>query len=319
MQVFSYIHAFLRLIRIGNLIFIILAQCLFYFCIVNVAYQLEYRLNGILTQSQFYLLVIASVLIAAGGYVINDYFDLNIDRINKPDKLVVERFMKRRWAIVWHIVFSFTGLVISFILSIQLSNIYIGIGNTIAVILLFLYSVSFKKQLIIGNVIISLLTAWVIMVLFIAELPTMLTPRYAQSDRVLMRIFRLSIVYSSFAFITTLIREILKDMEDEVGDRKYGCKTMPIVWGLHTTKIFTGVWLFILICIFLGFFFYILFYRWYTLALSILIWFIPMLIIVIRKLSIASSSKQFHSLSFYMKTFMLTGMITMVFYYYYNT
>jgi 4-hydroxybenzoate polyprenyltransferase len=300
------------------LLFIVIAQYLFYQCVIQGAYGVASGISSRMDQFQFEMLMLASVLIAAGGYVINDYFDLNIDRVNKPEKLVVERFVKRRWAIVWHLLFSIAGLLISFKIAYQLSNILIAVGNFLAVVFLFLYSISFKKRLIIGNVTISLLTAWVIIVLFVAEMPVGNGISNAASEVVLMRIFRLSVVYASFAFITTLVREILKDMEDEEGDRKYGCKTMPIVWGMETTKVFAGVWLFILICFFTAFFFYILFYHWYALALVIAIWFIPMLVIVMRKLASASQKRHFHTLSLYLKIIMLTGMFTMVFYFLYN-
>lgn len=318
MSKFIQVNAFFRLIRIGNLLFIVIAQYLFYHCVIQSAYSISTEISSRLNQFQFQMLTLASVLIAAGGYVINDYFDLNIDMVNKPEKLVVEKYVKRRWAIVFHLLFSVAGLFISLWIAFQLSNYLIAIGNFLAVVFLFLYSISFKKKLIIGNLTISLLTAWVIIILFVAEMPGVTGVTNASSELVLMRIFRLSVVYASFAFITTLVREILKDMEDEEGDRKYGCKTMPIVWGIETTKVFTGVWLFILICFFATFLFYILFYHWYALSLVIAVWFIPMIFVVLRKLASASQKEHFHTLSLHMKIIMLTGMFTMVFYFLYN-
>ena len=104
------VTAFLRLVRWPNLVFIVVTQLLFYYCII-----LPFnRIGGVFffdTRS-LVLLILSSVLIAAAGYIINDYFDLNIDRVNKPEKLVVEKIIKRRWAIVWHILLSVTGILL---------------------------------------------------------------------------------------------------------------------------------------------------------------------------------------------------------------
>src|SRR5450755_3129811 len=97
------VTAFFRLIRWPNLLFIALTQSLFYFCILIPSfYQGHPVLENILKPRYFALLSLSSILIAAAGYIINDYFDLHIDRINKPEKVEVEKIIKRRWAIIWH-------------------------------------------------------------------------------------------------------------------------------------------------------------------------------------------------------------------------
>ena len=92
------VSAFLRLIRWPNLVFIVVTQCLFYY-LIAVPVFIKNSSAIILTQNLFWLLVVSSVLIAAAGYIINDYFDLNIDRVNKPDKLVVEKIIKHSKAL----------------------------------------------------------------------------------------------------------------------------------------------------------------------------------------------------------------------------
>ena len=112
-----------------------------------------------------------SILIAAAGYIINDYFDLNIDRVNKPDKLVMEKVIKRRSAILWHWFLSGALALSSASMSAgKLRNPVVGLANLGCVILLWFYSTTFKRALLIGNVVISLLTAWVILVLFVCEI-----------------------------------------------------------------------------------------------------------------------------------------------------
>src|SRR5439155_8333822 len=122
-----------------------------------------------LTPKLFYLLSLSSILIAAAGYIINDYFDLNIDRVNKPDKVVVDKIIKRRWTILWHWILSGLGVLLGAYVSWKLRNPIVGLATLGCVVLLWFYSTTFKRRLVIGNVIISLLTAWVILVLYVSQ------------------------------------------------------------------------------------------------------------------------------------------------------
>ena len=160
-----------------------------------------------------------------------------IDRVNKPDRVVVEKIIKRRWAIIWHWVLSGIGIGIGFYLSWKIRNIFIGPSKYGLCILLWFYSTTFKKKLLIGNILISLLTAWVIGVLYLAEfrLHRFVDPEFHGA---LSRIYKFTVVYASFAFIISLVREVIKDMEDMEGDARYDCRTMPLVWGSECCKIF---------------------------------------------------------------------------------
>ena len=244
------VTAFLRLIRWPNLVFIVVTQFLFCYCIASTL-TYPHSSYDIISHYKNYLLLLSlsSVLIAAAGYIINDYFDLNIDRVNKPEKLVVEKIIKRRWAIIWHWVLSFAGICIGFYIAFKQGQWAIAFANMGCVILLWFYSTTFKKKLLIGNVIISLLTAWVILVFFVylSYYPTLISfgPQELYKFDI-SKLFKLAILYSGFAFIISLIREVIKDMEDMEGDAKYGCKTMPIVWGVPASKVFTAVWLIVL-------------------------------------------------------------------------
>ena len=154
----NLIGAFLRLIRFPNLFFIAITQFLFYFCIVVPRIH-EGSFHVTEEFKLFLILVSSSVSVAAGGYVINDYFDLNIDQVNKPARMVVEKLIHRRWAIIWHWLFSTAGVVMGFYLTFITHNWLIGLSNTVCVLLLWFYSTTFKKKLLVGNIIISLLTA----------------------------------------------------------------------------------------------------------------------------------------------------------------
>jgi 4-hydroxybenzoate polyprenyltransferase len=306
------LSAFFKLIRWPNLVFIALTQLLFRFFILQFIFKDDssgYE-NIKLTLPLFYLLVFTSVCIAAAGYIINDYFDVNIDLINKPEKLIVDRYIKRRWAIVLHIIFSFTGFALSCYIGYKLRNLYIPVFNLIAIAALWFYSTTFKKKLLIGNVLISLLTAWVILILPVAEYNFRIT----SYDIYWRRLLKLSFIYGGFAFIISLIREVIKDMEDMNGDVKYGCTTMPIVWGMQVSKVFTAVWIVVLAVSIAAIQVYVIQMGWWFSALYSLIAIIIPLLWVLRKLYAAQSPKDFHTLSTAIKMIMLTGILSMCFF-----
>lgn len=306
--------AFLKLIRSLNLFFIVLTQALFYFCIFPFAFRLHQpEIVPLLVPKYFWLLSLASVLIAAAGYIINDYFDLDIDRVNKPDRLLVDRIIKRRWTILWHWCFSFAGIALSFFVGWKMHDWVIGLANTGCTLLLLLYSASFKKKLLIGNIIISLLTAWVIMVLFVVEWQpyTLNLPLHRE---IMARLFKLAVVYAGFAFIISLVREVVKDIEDMEGDARYGCKTMPIVWGVNVSKMFAAIWLVVLSVSVLILQAYVLQYKWWWSMLYSLVFILIPLGWIMVKLYHASSKADFHQLSNAIKFVMLTGILSMIFF-----
>src|SRR5918993_4273662 len=275
--------AFFKLIRTLNLLFIAITQFLFQYFIVIPLFQV-YNLPLPLSGKYFWLLVLSSVLIAAAGYIINDYFDLNIDRVNKPDKLVVEKYIRRRWAIIWHLLLSFAGVVIGIYIGWKINVFWIGLANIACVLALWFYSTTFKKKLLTGNILISLLTAWVVLVVgfihhykIIAALDI-----YQAVDR--SKLLRFTFLYAGFAFIISLIREVVKDIEDMEGDSRYGCRTMPIVWGIMVSKVFSGTWLVVLLAtVFIVSMYMLQLTWWIPFFYSLALIFIP-LVIILKKL-----------------------------------
>ncbi len=297
------IKDFLSLIRWPNIFFIILTQCLLYYVLVPgiIPGFLQYS-------SAFYfsLLVISSVLIAAAGYIINDYFDIKIDAINKPEKVIVGKKIKRRWAILFHLFLSGLGLMTSIIVAWK-SSLWLIVANAICILLLWIYSLKYKKELAIGNFIIAALTAWVVLSVYVFV--TGLHGNMLNNLR--PKLLQYSILYAGFAFIVTIIREVIKDMEDTEGDRLYQSKTMPITWGIPTTKVFTAVW--IMVCIGLlagiaGYAFVV--NQWVIVCYIAFALILPSLFLLIR-LKKASSSRDFHQLSTHVKLIMLAGILSM--------
>lgn len=307
--------AFLRLIRWPNLFFIALTQFLFYFCVIIPFYNTQgIPHTWFLSWPLFAWLVLASVLIAAAGYIINDYFDLDIDQVNKPDNIIVQKIIKRRWAIFWHMSLSIAGVLISCIISWKIGNWIIGPVNLASVFLLLFYSTTFKKKFLIGNIIISLLTAWVVFVLYISELDLITFTREANYQLAMTKIFKLAVLYGGFAFVISLVREVVKDMEDIKGDEKYGCRTMPVIWGIPASKVFAGVWLIVLMAAVLVLFVYAVLIGWFVAAVFVLLLVVFPLAFIVRRLYQAASAVQFHSISTWIKLVMLTGIISMVFF-----
>ena len=296
--------AFLRLIRWPNLVFIILTQVLFYFCV----YQPLFQTNE---QRALTWLVMASVSIAAAGYIINDYFDLNIDQINKPEKNVFAKTIHRRWAIIWHFMFSLLGIVAT-VIGVGLNKWYLIMANIACVALLWLYSTSFKRQLLIGNIVISILTAWTVLILFFAF--TSPSEAVIGNSPATIKFFRISFLYAGFAFISSLIREAVKDMEDLEGDEKYGCRTLPIVAGIRATKIYISIWIVILLAALIILQLYVLqFQWWYAIVYSVFLVIAP-LAYLLYKLRTANTVLDFSALSSLSKLIMLTGIVSMIFF-----
>lgn len=306
--------SFFRLIRWPNLLFIALTQALFYYAVILPVIPAEYdQLRQGLTHTVFGLLIMASVLIAAAGYIINDYFDINIDRVNKPDKMVVGKVIKRRWAIIWHIIITLAGLALSLYVGLKTSLI-IFFTNTGCALLLWVYSTTFKKKLLSGNIIISVLTAWTIIVLYFAVNTVYLNP-FGQPAGIITamnQVFKFAVVYAGFAFIISLIREVVKDIEDMEGDSRYGCKTMPIVWGIPAAKVFVGVWMVVLAGSIAIIIIYMLQKGWWLYAVYCLVLIIIPLITIFKEFYKAKSSPDYHRISRRLKMVMLAGILSML-------
>lgn len=300
----SLIIAFLKLLRWPNLIFIILTQWLFYYCIYLPLFQIPQPF--LLTW-----LIIGSVCIAGAGYIINDYFDLNIDKINKPGKNVLNTVINRRWAIVWHMLLSVAGIVAT-ALAVGLGKWYLIMANIFCVLLLWFYSTSLKRELLIGNFVISLLAAWTVLILFFSQVS--FVEAFNTTNYNTLKFFRLAFLYGGFAFIISLIREAIKDVEDREGDAQYGCRTLPIYAGLRTTKVYISIWIIVLIAALIILQLYILQFGWFFAVLySILLIIIP-LIYLLLQLRKANSIKDFRKLSGLTKTIMLSGILSMIFF-----
>jgi 4-hydroxybenzoate polyprenyltransferase len=275
----GFLPSLLKLTRFGNLIIIAFTQYFTAACLI-----------GTHTINDIRLLVLASstVIIAAAGYIINDYYDVKIDFINKPERVVIGKTIPRRYAILFHVLLSLMGISLGFVL-----NWKLGLIHTLSVFLLWLYSNYLKRLAFVGNFTVAMLTGLAVMVVgFLYHTGNLL-------------IF----IYASFAFFMTLIREIIKDMEDLKGDNTFGCKTLPIVLGLRRTKniIYVILAVFAATVLVLNYFYETLPLHYYLVFL-----FIPLLILLFRLMK-ADMKKDFAWLSGFCKVIMLLGILSMAF------
>ena len=181
---------------------------------------------------QFLLLVISTVLVAAAGYIINDYFDIQVDQLNER-KVIVGNTIKRREAMALHFIFSGLGVGIGFYLGWKVGMWNLGFINLFSASALWFYSTNFKRNYLIGNILISLLSALVLLIVALYDI----LPASEQNDINAIVVFKIICIYAAFAFITTLIREIVKDLEDLEGDQKMGYKPMLLLAERKKRKI----------------------------------------------------------------------------------
>jgi len=308
---------FFKLIRWQNLLMVILTMVLMRYAVLA---PLIGRVGVILTSGSgeeipmslqfpwydFLLLVTATVFITAGGYVINDYFDIKTDLINKG-KVIVGTKVPRRQAIMWHNLLNIAGVAIGFYISSRAGYIWLGALFLVVSGLLYFYSASYKRQFLIGNLVVALLTALVPMLVVFYEWPALY--RYYSLNAIRLPEFNFIIYwiggFSLFAFITNLIREIIKDIEDFEGDLAYGRNTIPVVIGILSAKIVSvSLILIMVVLLYLIWHFYIS--DTITLVYITAAIVLPLLY-VIYKLLRSSERRELHHASSMMKIVMISG------------
>lgn len=235
--------AWLRLIRWTNLLIIFATQFLVWFCVLKPIEGLK-GTTLFLNEKNFLLLSLSTIFIAAAGYIINDYFDVKIDNINRPEKMVLDKIIPRKHAIIVHSLLNIIAVFIAIILAWETGHLSAILLQVFCTGLLWFYSTKFKQKFAIGNVVVAVLTSLSIVVILLYE--PMLQAYCTQpifiifsNEKVLPNPVWVLAVYAFFAFILTWMREAVKDMEDFIGDEAEGCVTMPIVWGLKKTAFFT--------------------------------------------------------------------------------
>jgi 4-hydroxybenzoate polyprenyltransferase len=296
---------YLKLIRYQNLIMLALMQLIFRYGFLELQ-----NIPLALADWQYILLILATVCIAAGGYIINNIIDVETDSENKPNNVIVGKSISETKAYNVYIAFTFIGVAIGFYLSNVIdkpsfASIFIVISIT-----LYLYAISWKQSLLIGNIIVALMISFSVLIIGIYDL----YPVTNQENRALMGLlFRILLDYAIFAFILNFIREIVKDLEDIEGDRNQGMNTLPISFGIsNTVKLVFGL---SLISVFL----IINYINSYLFSSNLMIGTIYGMVLILApliyftiKIWSAKLTKEFHHLSMVLKWILFFGILSIV-------
>lgn len=236
---------------------------------------------------KFTLILISIILITAAGYIINDYYDIEIDKINKPEKVIISIIFSKNQALIIYIFFNILAIFI-----IKDERIWLIISFLAVIFSLWLYSYFLKGLPIVGNILVAILSA----------LPLIIIANYFEYN------YQIILVYSFFAFGISLIRELVKDMEDFGGDENSGLKTFPILFGIEKSKLTTKLILIVFILIFV--------YLIYSISsnyIFFIVIFLPLFLWLFVKLQKARFKSDFTFLSNYLKIIMVIGVISMIF------
>jgi len=228
---------FLKLIRYQNLLLLALMQLVFrfgYLELIKIPLSLFYW--------QYSLLVFATVLIAAGGYVINDIFDQETDEINKPEKVIIGRHISESKAYTIYSSLTIAGVACGFVLANSVSHPNFAVLFVLIATLLYFYASTLKQIALVGNIVVAVLLAFSVIIIGIFDI----IPNTFDINRAQMGLaFSILFDYAKFAFIINLVREIIKDIEDVNGDNSQGIRTLPIIIGTKKTTIIAFILLLI--------------------------------------------------------------------------
>ncbi len=322
--------AWLRLIRWQNLLIIFFTQFIAWKFVLEpqrIAHSSRLFFN--VDFLNFLCISLSTILIAAAGYIINDYFDVNIDQINHPNKVLLGNKIHLKEGIKAHLFLNFIALCLSSYVAYSSHHLEWILVQVFCITLLWYYSTHFKRQLLIGNIVVALLVALTMVVLviyqpFLHGISTDVQPIIQNIHEIdySFVIAQSSIpvwvlgIYTYFAFMLTLIREIVKDIEDFKGDEKEGCRTLPVVMGIQFARrtILAISILTITSLIFAAMFLFV--FQYYLLAgyFSCLL-ILPVLVWVIYLLK-SKDVSHYHKASQGLKIIMVLGICTLIIYHY---
>ncbi len=300
--------SFFNLIRYKNLIIIGGTQLLFKYFLINAFFR-----DTALLDWQFFILVFATVCIAAAGYVINDIQDIEIDKINKPKKRIVENNISEKPANYIYIILNITGVLIGFYISNTIEKTSFAILFVLISGALYFYATTLKKYILISNIIVSFLVAISILIIGIFDV----LPIKTETNTFLVNyFFKMLLLYAIFAFFINLLREIIKDIQDINGDHKNDILTLPILIGKQRSSKLVAI-LSLFVAIALSYFIYT-----YLAAYQIVImYFIFVLLAPILYVTFlcweAKKKKEFIKLSMLLKIIMVVGVLSIIPIHYY--
>ena len=303
------IQAVSRLIRLPNLIMVVLTMYLMRWSVIRPILDLL-GFDPEMPEWSFALLVLSTLFITAAGNVINDFHDVKADRVNHPDRVVIDRFISRRQAILTHFTLNIIGVLLGILIAFYHRIEWLFLVFLVVPGLLWLYSLSLKNMALIGNLVVSLLTGTVPLLVLMFEYPLLIHAHQdiLQNEPDLFKpILYWIAAFALFAFLTNLIRELVKDAQDIPGDLEAGSQTLAIRIGIKSLKRLVFV-ITILTLAVLGYIFFYYLPDWISLVYFVVFLAIPF-ILVLYKLIRARESQDFKPISYLAKLIMFFGIL----------
>ncbi|MDP5077453.1 MAG: geranylgeranylglycerol-phosphate geranylgeranyltransferase [Nonlabens sp.] len=294
---------YLNLIRWPNVLMTVLTQLLVIYVILEPS-GLELALEA----WQVGLLVIATALLTAGGNVINDIYDVNIDAVNKPEKVIVGKYIAEERAFTLYMVLTSIAVVCGFVLANSVDRPILAVVFVIVAFVLYSYATTLKSMLLVGNIVISLLVGLVILIPGVFELVPVATPQTREAQVFLMSLL---LDFTVLAFVINLAREWVKDCEDINGDHAGGRNTLPIALGRTRAARFVSVFIMGIIVAVAWYVDTYLFKNQLASYYFILAIIGPLLFVMI-KLWNAATTKHYRVLSRILKMILLLGILSII-------
>ncbi len=296
------LQAFFKLIRWPNLLIIALVQYMIRFFITE-SLDIPHMLNHL----EYAYGVICSITLAAAGYIINDIYDLEVDRQNKPQRMVLGKQISVQNAWTVYIVLNIIAVVTGYLVSEAAGYDDLWLLPILAIVILYFYALNLKKRPVIGNLVVSLLTALPVFFVGLFDLLPAIEP---ESQSLIRTAFYVICGYSLFAFWVNFIREIVKDTEDINGDKRQGYKTLAVLLGVEYIRYVIAI-LGMVLLVFIGYFNAFMFFEDLISSIYLLIFVsLPVAYFIVRVFR-AKRTKDFKKLSLMLKYIMLTGILSM--------
>jgi 4-hydroxybenzoate polyprenyltransferase len=305
---------YIKLIRPTNILFIILIMLLYRFAFILPTFYDIYNFEPALNNLEYIILILITTITAASGYIINDIYDSDIDLINKPQKVIIDKSIAVDDAYNFYKILCLISTLLTITLAILTNNYKLATLPIIILVALNFYAQFFKKQFIIGNLIIAVFAALVILLPALYESSTLTDD--ITINQIKSGIFAAGLCYATFAFLSTWLREIVKDMQDIEGDKAFACQTIPIKLGIFKTKIINSIIIQLIATFIVSFtlFFPTIDVLYLNIYIYTLLLFPLIFILIINWWS--KSKKQFQVFGNLIKIYMLIGVCTMIYFIY---
>lgn len=295
--------SFFKLIRWPNLLMIAFIQYVLRFFLIE-SLGIPHQLSNL----GFFLLVLCSISAAAAGYIINDILDVNVDKVNKPNRVIIGNGLTVKSAWVAYVILNLLSVGCGYLVSASAGFSQLWLIPVLAIALLYLYSTDLKRRLILGNFIVSLLVA---LPIFLVALFDLLPAVDVDTQDTIRPVVQVIMAYSAFAFWINFIREIVKDIEDSKGDSINDYQTLAIVLGATQTKYIITI-LSLALLAFTGFYTVYLFSSDWASASYILLFVDLPLIWFLFQLWKAQVPIEFKKASTLLKLIMIAGILSIV-------